>query len=83
VFAAWVELVARLGYSVWLAPFRPNGKPLQVQGFLSAFDQAARRNAQMLSTLARSAIPLVGLDPAMTLVYRQEYLKSRWAASHA
>ena len=60
---------------MWLAPFRPNGKPLQVQGFLRAFDRAARRNADMLDALAQGGVPLVGLDPAMTLVYRQEYAK--------
>ncbi len=60
--AEWIELIARLGYAIYLAPFAPNGKPLQVQGFLGAFKKAA--------------IPLVGLDPAMTLVYRQEYAKT-------
>jgi Fe-S oxidoreductase len=50
VFAALVELVARLGYTVWLAPFRPNGKPLQVQGFLAAFDRAARAMPRCSST---------------------------------
>lgn len=75
VFAAFIALAARLGCTVWLAPFRPNGKPLQVQGFLRAFDRAARRNADMLDALAQCGVPLVGLDPAMTLVYRQEYAK--------
>jgi Fe-S oxidoreductase len=70
-----IELVSRLGYQVYLAPFSPNGKPLHVQGFLSAFNRAAVRNADQLRDLARFDIPLVGLDPAMTLVYRQEYLK--------
>lgn len=73
--AAFVELAARLGYTVFLAPFRPNGKPLQVQGFLRAFDRAAGRNAAQLAALGGHGVPLVGLDPAMTLVYRQEYRK--------
>ena len=73
--AALIELCARLGFQVWLAPLRPNGKPLHVQGFLPAFERAAIRNARGLQTLAGFGIPLVGLDPAMTLVYRQEYLK--------
>ena len=60
---------------VYIAPFRANGKPLHVQGFLSAFERAAVRNAALLKALAAIGIPLVGLDPAMTLVYRQEYLK--------
>lgn len=75
LFAAWIELCARLGYRVYLAPFLPNGKPLHVQGFLGAFEKAARKNAEQLLALEQSGIPLVGLDPAMTLVYRQEYVK--------
>jgi Fe-S oxidoreductase len=58
-----------------LAPFLPNGKPLQVQGFLPAFNKAARNNARQLQDFARHGVSLVGLDPAMTLVYRQEYQK--------
>lgn len=72
----WVELIARLGYKVYLAPYAPNGKPLQVQGFLRAFEKAASFNGQTLSSLQQYQVPLVGLDPAMTLVYRQEYTKT-------
>ncbi|QHE88942.1 FAD-binding oxidoreductase [Hydrogenophaga sp. BPS33] len=80
VFAAFAELVVRLGYRAYLAPFRPNGKPLHAQGFLPRFERAARRNAALLAELARTGVPLVGLDPAMTLVYRQEYLGVEGAA---
>ncbi|KGC06823.1 FAD-binding and (Fe-S)-binding domain-containing protein [Burkholderia cepacia] len=73
--ATLIELAARLGYQVWLAPLAPNGKALHVQGFLQAFAKAAIRNATQLVALARSGVALVGLDPAMTLTYRQEYLK--------
>lgn len=73
--ADWLELLTRLGYQVYLAPFAPNGKPLQVQGFLAAFEKAALFNSQALRKLQDSGIALVGLDPAMTLVYRQEYTK--------
>ena len=72
----WVELISRLGYKVYLAPYAPNGKPLQVQGFLKAFEKAASFNGQSLLNLQQYQIPLVGLDPAMTLVYRQEYAKT-------
>ncbi|MEQ9724199.1 FAD-binding and (Fe-S)-binding domain-containing protein [Pseudomonas sp. WHRI 8822A] len=75
VFAAFIELASRMGYRVWLAPFMANGKPLHVQGFLPAFERTARRTAKGLQALAGFDIPLVGLDPAMTLVYRQEYRK--------
>ncbi|WP_229779140.1 D-2-hydroxyglutarate dehydrogenase YdiJ [Pseudomonas matsuisoli] len=75
VFAAFIELASRLGYRVLLAPYSPNGKPLHVQGFLTAFERTAKRSARKLQELARFDVPLVGLDPAMTLVYRQEYTK--------
>lgn len=60
---------------MYIAPFSPNGKPLQVQGFLGAFNKAAIRNARQLKALSDCGVRLVGLDPAMTLVYRQEYQK--------
>ncbi|MFI8607846.1 FAD-binding and (Fe-S)-binding domain-containing protein [Pseudomonas sp. NPDC077649] len=74
--ADWIELITRLGFRVFLAPFAPNGKPLQVQGFLRAFEKAAQFNAKSLRQLQDYGVPLVGLDPAMTLVYRQEYRKT-------
>ncbi|MGE8059498.1 D-2-hydroxyglutarate dehydrogenase YdiJ [Pseudomonas sp. NPDC089547] len=75
LLAAFIELAHRLGHQVFLAPYNANGKPLHVQGFLGAFAKAAIRNATQLKTLADCGVPLVGLDPAMTLVYRQEYKK--------
>ncbi|MDH0748641.1 FAD-binding oxidoreductase [Pseudomonas sp. GD03842] len=75
LLASLIQLVHALGYRVYLAPFSANGKPLHVQGFLGAFAKAAVRNATQLKALADCGVPLVGLDPAMTLVYRQEYLK--------
>ncbi|KIQ00252.1 MULTISPECIES: FAD-binding and (Fe-S)-binding domain-containing protein [Pseudomonas] len=75
LFAAYIELATRLGYQVFLAPYSANGKPLHVQGFLGAFSSTAKRNARRLQALAKFEVPLVGLDPAMTLVYRQEYTK--------
>ncbi|GGO87132.1 FAD-linked oxidase [Marinobacterium nitratireducens] len=68
-----VDLLGRLGFYVLVAPFKPNGKPLHVHGFMSAFEKAARDNAGMLRALADSGLPLVGIDPSMTLTYRQEY----------
>ncbi|MBH3428223.1 FAD-binding and (Fe-S)-binding domain-containing protein [Pseudomonas alkylphenolica] len=75
VLAAFIDLAHRLGHRIYLAPYSANGKPLHVQGFLGAFNKAAIRNARQLSALADCGVPLVGLDPAMTLVYRQEYQK--------
>lgn len=68
-------LLKNLGFIPLLAPFKPNGKPLQVHGFLKAFAKAADANATQLNGVASSSIPLVGLEPAMTLAYRAEYKK--------
>lgn len=71
-----VELLARLDIRVFVAPFSPNGKPLNVQGFLGAFERTASKQARRLNALASFGVPLVGIDPAMTLTYRQEYVKA-------
>jgi len=70
-----LRLLQKLGFTPLVAPFKPNGKPLQVHGFLKAFAKAADTNATQLNGLASSGIPLIGLDPAMTLAYRGEYKK--------
>ncbi|GAB2796743.1 FAD-binding and (Fe-S)-binding domain-containing protein [Halomonas shantousis] len=71
-----VELLSRLDIRVFVMPFNANGKPLQVQGFLGRFERTAARQAEHLRALARFGVPMVGIDPAMTLTYRQEYVKA-------
>ncbi|WP_207062770.1 FAD-binding and (Fe-S)-binding domain-containing protein [Motiliproteus sp. SC1-56] len=71
-----VDLLTRLGFEVLVAPYAPNGKPLHVHGFLKQFERSARRNAEKLLALSPFGVPLVGIDPSMTLTYRQEYAKA-------
>ncbi len=91
-----LKLLDSLGFIPLLAPFKPNGKPLHVHGFMKAFNRTAAANAKLLRTLANSEIPLVGIDPSMTLCYRDEYTKTldkrdvprvmlvqEWLATHA
>ena len=68
-----IDLIRALGFRPWLAPYRPNGKPLHVHGFLKAFERVASANAAMLRDLADTGVDLIGLDPSMTLTYRAEY----------
>ena len=68
-----LDLVRALGFRPWVAPFRPNGKPLHVHGFLGAFQRVASRNAAMLRALGETGVELMGIDPSMTLTYRAEY----------
>lgn len=68
-----LDLLCAIGMRPWLAPYRPNGKPLHVHGFLSSFERLAAENATALGQLAAAGVDLVGLDPSMTLTYRSEY----------
>ncbi|OHV12956.1 FAD-binding and (Fe-S)-binding domain-containing protein [Kushneria phosphatilytica] len=71
-----VDLLARLDIRVFVAPYHPGGKPSEVLGMLGRFERTARYQAERLRSLARFGVPLVGIDPAMTLIYRQEYPKT-------
>lgn len=68
-----LDFLRLAGIRPWLAPFRANGKPLHVHGFLGAFERLAAANASELSRLSATGIDLIGLDPSMTLTYRSEY----------
>ena len=70
-----MELLSRLGFQAYIAPYMPNGKPLHVHGFLRSFEKTARKNLDMLQNLSFYGIPMIGIDPSMTLTYRSEYAK--------
>ncbi|MGH1484816.1 MAG: D-2-hydroxyglutarate dehydrogenase YdiJ [Cellvibrionaceae bacterium] len=70
-----LDLLQHLGFTPFIAPFKANGKPLHVHGFRKAFVNAARKNSLLLNDLANSKIPLIGIEPSMTLAYRGEYQK--------
>lgn len=71
-----IKLLQTLAIKVYVAPFHANGKPLQVHGFLSAFKKVAKQQTQHLQRLANTGIPLIGIEPPITLTYRQEYVKT-------
>ncbi|MBN9451297.1 MAG: FAD-binding oxidoreductase [Bosea sp.] len=71
-----VDLLLAFGFRPYVAPLRPNGKALHVHGYLGAFERNATRRARELRALAASGVALVGIDPSMTLCYRQEYAAS-------
>lgn len=70
-----LAVLKKLGFNVFVAPYQSNGKPLQVHGFLDRFRRVARQSAASLKALEGCGVALVGLEPSMTLVYRQEYAK--------
>ncbi|CAI2784592.1 glycolate oxidase subunit GlcD [Serratia grimesii] len=73
VVADFVRLVEKLGYRPVLLPFSPNGKAQHIKGFLTKFARTARKTADFLNRVAKLGMPLVGVDPALVLCYRDEY----------
>lgn len=73
VVADFVRLVDKLGYHPVLLPFSPNGKAQHIKGFLTRFARTARKTADFLNRVARLGMPMVGVDPALVLCYRDEY----------
>ncbi len=70
-----LECLQRLGFKPWVMKFSPNGKPLHVHGFLKMFIRTATNTSKRLKALSNTGVPLIGIDPSMTLVYRSEYTK--------
>ncbi|WP_419209577.1 FAD-binding and (Fe-S)-binding domain-containing protein [Photobacterium leiognathi subsp. mandapamensis] len=69
----FISLIEKLGKKPILVPFKPNGKAQHVKGFLRQFAKTARNTADFLNQLAVLNIPMVGVDPALVLCYRDEY----------
>lgn len=81
----FVKLISKLGYKPVVLPFSPNGKAQHVKGFLQSFARTARKTADFLNRVAKLELPLVGVDPALVLCYRDEYkeiLKDRRGDFH-
>ncbi len=72
-FVECVTFFKKIGFEPIVAPFIENGKGQHVKGFLQDFQQTARRATQQLEKLASLGRPIIGIDPAITLTYREEY----------
>ena len=70
------DFLTGVGYRVYFAPFKINGKPAVVKGFLKYFNKQATKATKFYNQIADTGVELIGIDPAMTLVYRDEYKKT-------
>ena len=75
VVAHFLKLVKLLGFRPYVLRYLPNGKTQHVKGFLHEFYGTALRAAGFLNSVSAYGIPLVGLDPAMVICYRDEYTR--------
>jgi FAD/FMN-containing dehydrogenase/Fe-S oxidoreductase len=73
VALAVYDVLTRLGLSVVFLPFRENGKALHIKGFMRRFRRVVAKNAEFLASVAELGLPIVGIEPAVTLTYRDEY----------
>jgi FAD/FMN-containing dehydrogenase/Fe-S oxidoreductase len=75
VLEASCLLVRALGFEPVVLPYFENGKALHIKGFLRAFGRVVARNTEFLRKVAALGFPLVGIEPAVVLTYRDEYPK--------
>ncbi|GAL06589.1 glycolate dehydrogenase subunit GlcD [Photobacterium aphoticum] len=73
VVSDFVALAEKLGKKPVLVPFKPNGKAQHIKGFLREFAKTASNTSAFLNQLAALNIPMMGVDPALVLCYRDEY----------
>jgi FAD/FMN-containing dehydrogenase/Fe-S oxidoreductase len=73
VALAVYDVLKRLGLNVVFLPFRQNGKSMHIKGFLNRFQRLVRQNSRFYARVAELGIPIVGIEPAVTLTYRDEY----------
>jgi FAD/FMN-containing dehydrogenase/Fe-S oxidoreductase len=66
-------VLASLQRRLWLAPYKPSGKARKVLGRLSGFSRQAQRQTESLKAIAATGVPLMGLEPPVTLAYRSDY----------
>lgn len=75
VIADFISLASKMGKKVLILPLKPNGKVMHIRGYMKAFAKTARSTADFYNKVYQLGIPMVGVDPAMTLCYRDEYRK--------
>jgi FAD/FMN-containing dehydrogenase/Fe-S oxidoreductase len=75
VLEASCLLLRGLGFEPHVLPYFENGKALHIKGFLRAFGRVVARNVGLLRRVAALGFPLVGIEPAVVLTYRDEYPK--------
>ncbi|MDM7860573.1 FAD-binding and (Fe-S)-binding domain-containing protein [Alteromonas sp. ASW11-36] len=71
-----IDLIAGLGLKPVVLPFKPNGKPQHVKGFLERFERTAKSTAAFLNQVHQLNIPMIGVDASLVLCYRDEYTKT-------
>jgi Fe-S oxidoreductase len=75
VLEASCLLLRGLGFLPHVLPYFENGKALHIKGFLGQFQSVVHKNSALLRQVAALGLPMVGVEPAVVLTYRDEYPK--------
>lgn len=67
------QFLTKLQIRVYFTPYLPNGKPWHVKGFLDQFRKTAKRQSEMIQSFKRFNLPMIGIEPSVTLTYKEEY----------
>jgi FAD/FMN-containing dehydrogenase/Fe-S oxidoreductase len=70
---AAVRVLEAAGCHVVLAPSACCGRPMISNGLVREAQALARRNTARLEALADAGIPIIGLEPSCTVMFRDEY----------
>ena len=74
VLEAFISLATYLKVNVALLHYKPSGKAFHIRGNLNAFKRVAHTNLEWLRPVIEANIPIVGIEPATTLLWRDEYV---------
>jgi len=75
VLEAACLLLRELGYEPHVLPYFENGKALHIKGFVRRFGKVVAKNSALLREVGALGFPLLGIEPAVVLTYRDEYPK--------
>lgn len=68
-----IEVLHQLGLKVFLAPYQNSGKAYHVLGMRDQFKRSAEQQYKMLVQLSKLRVPMVGIEPPITVMYRKDY----------
>ncbi|CAM3432890.1 FAD-binding and (Fe-S)-binding domain-containing protein [Paraphotobacterium marinum] len=69
------QFLEKLNFNPVILPYKASGKAAHVKGFLNHFKKIAEKNINFLNQFKKNNIPIIGLDAATVLLYRDEYRK--------
>lgn len=71
-----IQIMIKLGFQPMVLPYVPLGKPKHIKGLRSRFSRLIMRSMAVFQQFSEYGIPIVGIDPEMVMVFRDEMPKT-------